>query len=131
MVKLFLSLCAEAGMAVRAAPKRKARRAAGASSRQVRSPAPQSPTQTDRTEPRASARVSVVGSTAAADLSVISALIQRIPPSLEWTTGERQRWMNAMTAGIDLIVGINDKSAEVSSEGGVPGSRDEEDKQDN
>jgi hypothetical protein len=102
MVVLFLALCREAALAESAAPPRHAtvRREATAAV-QPRGSAPRKTRIIDRSE-ETGASDEVSGS----DYRLLSALIQQLPRDGKWTERRRDRWLQAFTANIDLLIEV-------------------------
>lgn len=104
MVTLFLGLCREAGIAPGGPPERRSRRRR----------------QAIRVEPatvQARAEPATIGvglheepqqETGGTDYRLISALMQQLPKSGKWTKERRDKWIQAVSAGIDLLIEIQE-----------------------
>lgn len=101
MVVLFLALCREAGLARGAAAERK--NSPKRDSTPARSTA-RRPTRTiERTE-----EVAASDEPPGSGYRLLSALIQQLPKDGKWTQNRRDRWLQAFTANIDLLVEVTD-----------------------
>ncbi|HUY07984.1 MAG TPA: DUF5343 domain-containing protein [Candidatus Dormibacteraeota bacterium] len=108
MVGLFLALCREAGL-VEGGPieGRRAHVRPRARSKAAGTPRPQ-PTPTGRTSveehapmPEANGNRQEAGGQ---DYRMLGELIRQLPRDGRWTTGKRDRWIQAVTATVDLLV---------------------------
>lgn len=106
MVGLFMALCREAGLAdVATTPRRQTGRkdtSVPALSRGATQP-----------KSRVVERAEESGSSdepSGSDYRLLSALIQQLPRDGKWTQGRRDRWLQAFTANIDLLVEVADES---------------------
>lgn len=110
MVVLFLALCREAGLANAIAAERSPQsRKEATGSVQVRN--------IPRRAGKSSERVPDAATTdepSGSDYRLLSALIQQLPKDGKWTQGRRDRWLQAFTANIDLLVEVDN---EQTSEG--------------
>jgi hypothetical protein len=106
MVVLFLALCREAGLAEAAVqPRRATLRREATSPAQPRGNAPRKGKVVDRGEESGAA-----DDAASSDYRLLSALIQQLPRDGKWTQSRRDRWLQAFTANIDLLVEIANES---------------------
>ncbi len=114
MVNLFVGLCKEAGLVAGGPPiaRTRTRRAAPDSGR----PASQAPP-VEMTEEESNnlAQPHGPGSTITripnpysegADYRLLSALIQQLPKDGQWSQARRDKWVQAMTAGVDLLIEV-------------------------
>jgi hypothetical protein len=107
MITLFMGLCREAGIvaggrAPEARPRRHPRRQErhDRGQRQARQRKEPSPVEDEQDRP------------AGLDLRLLSGLIQQLPKDGKWTTSQRDRWLQAMAANVDLLVEVDDKKAQ-------------------
>jgi hypothetical protein len=102
MVGLFLALCREAGLAEATATSRRptVRKEAAAAAQ------PRKTRMADRSEDSGGS-----DETLGADYRLLSALIQQLPRDGKWTQSRRDRWLQAFTANIDLLVEITNESS--------------------
>jgi len=107
MVTLFLSLCREAGllpqgMVERAIPRQRehaATRRRTISSAPRRS-GPPTPTQQEETSP---------AELSGPDFRLVAAVMQQLPKDGKWTRARREKWIQAVTASVDLLVEITEE----------------------
>ena len=102
MVSLFLALCEASGI-IQTAPKRRVR----VSSSQPRSqrtstPTPTAPVPNETVSSRNDDSLEI-------DLRLISSIVQQLPRNCQWTSQRRERWLDAMTSAIDLLIDIQDE----------------------
>ncbi len=110
MVRLFVGLCREAGIVTGGPVERKPR-----SKREGTVP------RTGRTDGSIS-RISTVQrlgeqpseETVGPDYRLLSALIQQLPKDGKWANHRRERWLQAFTANIDLLIEIEPKGGDAS-----------------
>ena len=50
------------------------------------------------------------------DYRLVSALMQQLPPDGKWTEQRRGRWIQAVTAAIDLVIEVIDENSEATSD---------------
>ena len=50
------------------------------------------------------------------DFRLISAIMQQLPTDGKWTTGRRERWVQAVTAAVDLMVEVVDDQQEAKDD---------------
>lgn len=103
MVNLFVGLCDEAGI-TEPRSKRRARGPATATR------APRTPT-----TPAVEAIVLRSEDTAEFDFRLVSSIVQQLPKSGQWTPDKRQRWLDAMTSAIDLLIDVQEEPPPVDS----------------
>lgn len=102
MVRLFRALCQEAGLMPSAPAERRPRQrregpASAQASRRI-SPA------VARQRPAGEVEESPGSDFSGPDYRLLSALIQQLPREGKWTTEKRNRWLQAFTANIDLLI---------------------------
>ena len=107
MITLFLGLCREAGIVAGGPPERfrrtRPQRQQGPGARpRIPAPGGGTPDQNDDGE-------ALPTSPAGTDYRLLSALVQRLPKDGSWTQAQRDRWLQAMTANVDLIVTVADE----------------------
>jgi hypothetical protein len=109
MVVLFRALCQEAGLAKAGAAERKPSiRKEATAPVQVRRTSKRSATEVDHV-----AEARALDEPSGPDYRLLSALIQQLPRDGKWTQGRRDRWLQAFTANIDLLVEVgNEQSPE-------------------
>jgi len=107
MVTLFVNLCREAGLfpegpLERTTPRQRAqvvgRRRAPLSA--PRRQGPSTPTQQEETPP---------ADFSGPDYRLVAALMQQLPKDGKWTRERRDRWVQALSASVDLLVEVTDK----------------------
>jgi len=109
MVTLFLGLCREAGIISGGPIQRRQRVRRGTAERP---PARTRPQVAREETPEPSAEIPVAHSDAGIDYRLISALMQQLPKDGKWTRSRRDRWVQTMTAAVDLLI-------EIVNEGGA------------
>lgn len=121
MVSFFLGMCAEAGIATLDAPKRRPTKAQALRSRS-RAPAvmPKVTTNGRAKDEDAHTTEQPRGHTATEDrrvpppllerpdYAVVHAVVKRLPAGAAWSTAERDKWLAAIRAAVDLEVEINE-----------------------
>jgi Family of unknown function (DUF5343) len=109
MVGLFMALCREAGLADAAAPQRRAlvRKEATASAAPPRRRNERKEKVVERDQDS-----SVSDDAPGSDYRLLSALIQQLPRDGKWTGTRRDRWLQAFTANIDLLVEVVEPAAD-------------------
>ena len=104
MIALFRSLCEEAGI-ITSAPRARSqaqRRADTPQRTKAAPPKPQPETPAQQQEHR--------DEEIAADYRLISALIQQLPRDGGWTSERRERWLQALTAAVDLLFVVQEEA---------------------
>lgn len=102
MVSLFLGLCREAGIVSGGPVERKARsRKESVSTSSVRRAA-----RTVISKPEHVSEIADGDEQVGPDYRLLSALIQQLPRDGRWKADRRDRWLQAFTANIDLLIGI-------------------------
>ena len=102
MVRLFIGLCEEAEIVQAGIHQAKTIRRPRASSSQPRSPKSVTP-------PAAETVVSSSDETLDLDYRLVSSIVQQLPRNAQWTSDRRQRWLDAMTSAIDLLIDIQEE----------------------
>lgn len=104
MVTLFLRLCAEAGIATLETPKVRRTKAQqqNGGTRPLRQARPV--TATPSSVSTLPANGHTPESPDAPDYSPVAAVVRRLPSSGKWTPDQRDRWLAAITATVDLVV---------------------------
>lgn len=109
MVSLFLGLCREAGIVPGGPLQRRTRRRRTIAGTQPSATG----TLTDRPEPvGVHAEVpepTVTQTEAGIDFRLVSALMQQLPKDGKWTKAKRDKWVEAVSASIDLLTDIIEK----------------------
>jgi Family of unknown function (DUF5343) len=115
MVALFLGLCREAGMVsggpVERRPRAKRVTTGNPPSRTRRTEVLTNSTNNNQDDGGAGEAPPPSG----ADYRLLSALIQQLPRDGTWTQARRDRWLQAFTANIDLLVEVDEGVAKMSS----------------
>jgi hypothetical protein len=107
MVVLFLALCREAGLAKPVGTERHpSTRKEGTVPVQVRTTPRRTATTVERVKDTGSA-----DEQPGSDYRLLSALIQQLPKDSKWTQARRDRWIQAFTANIDLLVEVGNEPA--------------------
>jgi len=105
MVRLFLGLCRAAGIISESSTKR-----ADTPSLHVRHAATRAADTSIPTVPGRAARELVSGnhpdSAKTLDYRLLSSLLEQLPTNLVWTEDQRERWLKAIAAAIDLLIDI-------------------------
>jgi len=100
MITLFLGLCREAGIVSGRAPEARPRRRQQAAQehpqRQRQERQPKSAVRDDDQQDQP------VGP----DFRLLAGLIQRLPKSGKWTQADRDRWLQAMAANVDVLIDV-------------------------
>ena len=105
MVSLFLALCREAGIVSGGPLDRKPRaKRENVTTRPPRAVVPNGRTATTERREEAPPDVPV-----GPDYRLLSALIQQLPREGRWPSDRRERWLQAFTANIDLLIEVEDK----------------------
>lgn len=103
MVNLFVGLCEEAGITE---PRIK---------RRTREPATNTRAPKASTGPVVETVVSRNEDAAEFDFRLVSSIVQQLPKSGQWTSDKRQRWLDAMTSAIDLLIDVQDDPASTNA----------------
>jgi len=106
MVRLFIGLCQEAKIIARTT-KRLNIPNKSESSKQKRT---EKNNFSEKEDNQDSGELVIKKNDKGVDYRLISAVIQHLPQEGEWTPEERKRWIEAMTASVDLIVRIKEDS---------------------
>jgi hypothetical protein len=103
MVTLFLALCEEAAI-IEKGPKRRGRGKKAASTKPTapRQEVPRRETVHEQLKPP------LTTPTPNGLHPLLVGVIQELPPTGEWTTAKRERWLAAMTSAVDLLYAVDD-----------------------
>ena len=106
MVTLFLGLCREAGIVAGGPPARRAR----TRRTQVIKPEPiRSAEKIGR--PEVKQEESAPTDSGGADYRLLAALMQQLPKDGRWSKARRDRWIQAVSASVDLLVEITEENS--------------------
>lgn len=106
MVRLFLGLCGEAGLAEEQ-PIRRRGQGTGRSSSPRKTGAAEDPTPSPT--PSTSELPSTPPDSAKA---LINSFVAQLPDNKEWTSDYREKWINAVTSAVDLMITVSDSDQE-------------------
>ncbi|MDE2939714.1 MAG: DUF5343 domain-containing protein [Chloroflexota bacterium] len=112
MVTLFLGLCREAGMAVSQTTRRRASERRRSTSTTQRAKQNNSTSNSQAIKVVESEASEIPAGTTIIDYRLISAIVNQLPGDGKWSSIRRERWLSAMTAAVDLIVELEEESAE-------------------
>ena len=103
MIRLFRSLCEEAGIikAVTTVRQQPTRRAPDAPKPKQATAGPKRQTEQEHQQERKDENLG-------SDYRLISAVIQRLPRDGKWTADKRDRWLQALTSAVDLLIEIEE-----------------------
>lgn len=96
MIRLFMGLCAEAGIV----PPRAQRQRSSQPKPKPKSSTPTTPPPNVNGEKHEADEDNDV----ATDYRLISAIIQQLPKKGTWTSDRRERWLSAMASAVDLLI---------------------------
>src|SRR5439155_5885572 len=111
MVIVFRGLCQEAGL-IEGGPPTARSRARRESSEGTPATARRTPTPIRQNQPPEGGAAPSQPPTPppdGADYRLLSALIQQLPKDAKWSKSRRDRWVQAMTAGVDLLIEITEE----------------------
>ena len=103
MVNLFVGLCEEAGITE---PKTK---------RRTRGPATNTRVPRTTAAPAVDAVVLRNEDAAEFDFRLVSSIVQQLPKNGQWTSDKRQRWLDAMTSAIDLLIDVQEEPVAINA----------------
>lgn len=106
MVSLFNGLCREAGLVSGGPIQRQPKAKQGASPAKSAPKPPRVDATTPRVEPKVAEPEAHDGH--GLDLRLVSGLIQQLPREGRWTAARRDRWIQAMTATVDLLIELDE-----------------------
>ncbi|MCA9826515.1 MAG: DUF5343 domain-containing protein [Dehalococcoidia bacterium] len=109
MVTFFLTMCNEAGMVTLDAPKKRPTKRQSQNTRSSSSPprAENKPSGNNGT-PAPTPPATPTPTSLQPDYSVIAAIMGRLPANHRWTASQRERWLAAVGAAVDLVVEVEE-----------------------
>lgn len=111
MVVLFVGLCREAGIIPGGPITRATRARRGTADRTAPRPEPQV-VRPEPVEVSSEVPAPTVHTEPGVDYRLISALMQQLPKDGKWTRDKRDKWVGAMTAGVDLLTEVVDEETQ-------------------
>jgi hypothetical protein len=106
MITLFIGLCQEVGIIAGGPPETRKRTKVAMGSKPTPHSAPSRKLQTETSHILGNAALNGNSTGAEQEYTLLQGLLQQLPPTRKWTTEKRDRWLQAFTASIDLLIDI-------------------------